>query len=265
MQTEYNQAMSSNYLENNGDDDDQVLFLYKQLMELPFQKKDTILQIERSLYEEFSEYPDDELIYIALMQVQTMLGNYEKAKAFAYKLWDKGANLGRAEKYLYINNLLNISQLDMASILLKSCFVDFNKGMQEYFAVILKYATMTANANLLERIFTNPNCKNEEIYYNLFKRYKNYNYLEHFKNIQKILLNNLQGKICVYDYEIIGDVLSTLEISLYVCIDTSEIPEYEKRIAEKIQEYNLQAGIEKMSSFSWKILPISSHSAMGLN
>lgn len=260
---EYNQAMSSSYLQN--DDDDQVLFLYKQLMNLPFNKVETIIQIERSLYEEAAENPEDELIYIALMQVNTMLGNYDKAKALAYKIWDMGIDLGRAERYLYINNLLNLGLLDMAATMLKPCFADFNKGMQEYFAVILKYATMTANAALLERIFTNPNCKNEEIYYNLFKRYKNYNYLEHFKNIQKILLNNLQGKICVYDYEIIGDVLSTLEISLYVCIDSAEITEYEKKIADKIQEYYAQAGIEKMSSFIWKILPISAHNAMGLN
>lgn len=263
---DYNQAMASSYLQNDDEeDDDQVLFLYKQLMDLPFNKVETIIQIERSLYEEAAEDPEDELIYIALMQVNTMLGNYDKAKALAYKIWDMGADLGRAERYLYVNNLLNLGLLDMAATMLKPCFEDFNQGMKDYFAVILKFATITANTNLLERILTNPLCVGEEAYLELYKKYKNYNYIEHFKNVQKILLNDLQGKICVYDYDITQGVFLSLDLSLYVNIDKAEIPEYEQKIKAKLQEYYSSKGLDKLSNFSWKLLPISTHIAMGLD
>ena len=63
----------------NTNQEDQVLFLYTQLMNLPFSETETIMQIEQSLYQEHNANPQDRLAIIGLLQAEIMLGNRKKA------------------------------------------------------------------------------------------------------------------------------------------------------------------------------------------
>ena len=151
----YNQSISASYL-TAPEGEDQVFFLYAQLMNLPFSKIETVMQIERSLYQELNANPQDRLAVIGLLQVQIMLGNHEKAQAFAYHLWDIGAKLSLTEEFLYINRLINLGLLDMASQLLRPRFENLSQNIKKFFPVMLKFATMTGNINTLERLLQNP-------------------------------------------------------------------------------------------------------------
>lgn len=262
---QYTRAVSSSYLEAP-DDGDQIIFLYTQLMNLPFNKIDSIMQIERSLYKEYNVNPQDRLIIIALLQAQIMQGNFDKAKAFAYQLWDMGQQMNRAEKYLYLNSLLNIGLLEMAAGLLKPHFENLSEDIIKYYPMMLKFATMTGNVNLLDRLITHPNMPyNEDLYKKILQRYKNYNYSEHFKNIQRIILEQVKGKLCVYDYDIVGPVMEELQIYLYISSDKNEIEELNNSINTKLQEYYQKVGIERLSSFSLSLFPVFEHKAMGLD
>lgn len=246
-------------------EDDQILFLYNQLMNLPFNQKETIFLIEKSLYQEINENSTDNLALIALMQAQTMLGNYDKAKAFAYKLWDKGSKMIRAERYLYINNLLNLGLLDMSSSLLKPYFDNLSEEIKKYYPIMLKFATMRGNVYLLERLVNNPQAPKEDLYKRLITIYKNYNYADHFKNVQKIILQELNEKLCVYDYELESFPFPELKSFLYVSAAGNELEELENSLKEKLQEYYTKMQIEKLSNFSWEIHPVFKHKALGLS
>ena len=65
--------------------EDQVFFLYTQLMDLPFSQIENIIQLEHSLYLEHNANPQDRLAIIGLLQAQIMLGNYEKASRLQYQ------------------------------------------------------------------------------------------------------------------------------------------------------------------------------------
>ena len=262
---DFNQAISSTYLQAP-EGEDQVFFLYTQLMNLPFSKLETIIQIERSLYQELNANPQDSLAIMGLMQAQIMLGNQEKAQSFAYHLWEMGKNLGPTEEMLYVNSLINIGLLNMAAELLKPRFENMSQNIKKFFPVMVKFATMTGNIYLLERTLSNPQAPyHDEAYIQIISRYKNYNYADHFKNIMKIIQEELANKICACEYDIFGQVMSTLEIYLYIAQEQNELQEIREALQEKIRAYYQSVGIEKLSSFNWYIRPVSEHPIMGLN
>lgn len=262
---DYNQSISASYL-TAPEGEDQVFFLYTQLMNLPFSKIETVLQIERSLYLELNQNPQDRLAILGLMQVQIMLGNHNKAKSFAYNLWDKGAGLTPTEEFLYINALINIGLLDMASEFLKPRLENLSINIQKFFPVMVKFATMTGNVYLLEHLLMNPQAPyQDEAYKQLITRYKNYNYVDHFKNVMKIIHDALKDKLCACEYDISDSVLADLEIYLYVEPNSNEQEEIQTSLDEKIKAYYQSVGIEKISNFRGQIRSVLQHPAMGLN
>ncbi len=261
----YNQSISSSYLQAPNDED-QVFFLYTQLMNLPFSKLEAIMQIERSLYQELNANPQDRLAIIGLLQAQIMLGNREKAQSFAYHLWEKGAELTPTEELLYINSLINLGLLEMASQLLKPRFENLSRNIKKFFPVMVKFATMTGNINLLDLLLMNPQAPYQDVEYNnIITSYKNYNYIDHYKNVIKIIQDVLRDKLCACEYDISDSIIAELEIYLYIAQDKNELEEIETILQEKITSYYQTVAIEKISNFTWKLFPISQHPIMGLN
>lgn len=259
-------------MDDDDDDDDyddvedQVMFLYIQLMNTAFSKVNIISDIERSLYQEIAENPDDYLALIALMQAQTMLGNHEKAKAFAYKIWENGALLEEMEEYLYINNLLNLGLLDMASVLLKPRLENLLAHIENFYPLMLKIAVMTGNSYLIERLAANPNApEDDSILLNIITRYKNYNYVDHFKNVQKIVVETLADNLCAYDYAVEHGIFDEIELTLYVNGGNDEVERLNNTLSEKLAAYYDSADIEKMSNYSWRLKPVASHPAEGID
>lgn len=252
--------------EDYDDVEDQVMFLYVQLMNTPYSKINIISDIERSLYQEIGQDPDDYLALIAFMQVQTMLGNHDKAKAFAYKIWENGSQLEDMEEYLYINNLLNLGLLDMASVLLKPRLENLLVHIENFYPLMLKIAVMTGNSYLIERLAANPNApEDDSILLGIITRYKNYNYLEHFKTVQKTILDTLKDNLCSYDYAIETGVFNEISVSLYVNGDSDEVTRLNNALTEKLNAYYAASNIDKMSNFNWQIKSVITHPAEGLD
>lgn len=250
---------------NNQQDDDQVFFLYTQLMEIPFSQVESIIQIERSLYQELNQNPQDRLALIGLLQAEQMLGNYEKAKSFAYKIWDLGEGLSITEEFLYTNSLINIGLLEMAAALLKPKFENLSQYIKKYYPVMLKYSTMTGNVSLLERLLLNPQVPyQDEEYKKIVKQYQNYNYSEHFKSVMQVIQESVIHKLCACEYDIKNDIMPELEIYLYLSGEMSTIEEIKQNISQKLENLYQTRGIEKLSNFRWQLYPISKHQPMGL-
>lgn len=245
-------------------DDDQMIFLFMQLMKTGYGNINRILDVEKALYTEIASAPDDTLGQLALMQAQLMLGNHEKAKAIAYKLWDVGPKLAEIEEYIYINNLMNLGFVEMASVLLKPKFEALDEHIDFFYPLLLKFSTMTGNIALLERLITHPKApEQDDAYLQIVNLYKNYKYAEHFKNVQKIVLDNTKEYLCTYDYDIPENQVQTeIKISIYLTGQMNEVKDMENTVNEKIREYYASAGISKLSSYSLNVLPISSHPSL---
>lgn len=249
----------------NGNDD-QVMFLYIQLMNTPYSQINIISEIEHSLYSEMSKNSEDNLILIALMQIQTMLGNHEKSKAFAYKIWEKGNQLAKMEEYYYINNLMNLGLLDMASVLLKPKFANLMENIELYYPLMIKIAVMTGNVTLIDRLSSNPLFSNEEeLLKGIVSKYKNYNYIEHFKAVQKIILEQIPENLCAYEFDVVSDILDEMRISVYLTGDNDTKERLKREIEERLSAYYTSANIEKLSNYSWDIKHISEHPAEGFD
>lgn len=242
--------------------EDQVLFLYTQLMDIPFSNIETIIRLEHSLYIEHNNNPQDKLAIIGLLQAQIMLGNKEKAQSFAYNLWDEGAKLKPTEELLYINNLIDLGLSDMAGELLKPLLENLSQNIKKFFPVMVKFSIMTGNVYLFERLLMNPQAPYQDIDYNqIIALYKKDNNSEHFKNVMKIIQNELKNNLCACEYELSEE----LEIYLYLGQDKSEIEETEKQLQEKLASYYQSVGIDELPNFSWSLQPVSQHPAMGLD
>lgn len=246
--------------------EDQVFFLYTQLMDLPFSQIENIIQLEHSLYLEHNANPQDRLAIIGLLQAQIMLGNYEKALSFAYLLWDKGAGLTPTEEMLYINSLINLGLFDMAAQLLKPHMENLSQDIQKFFAVMVKFATMTGNIYALENLLMNPHAPYQDIEYaQLLSTIKEDNNVEYLKNILKIIFESLKNVLCACEYDISASEPQSLEIYLYIRQDKNEIEETGKKLQEKIKNYLQVFEMTELPNFTWYLRPISQHSAMGLD
>lgn len=246
--------------------EDQAFFLYTQLMNLPFSQIENIIQLEHSLYLEHNANPQDRLVIIGLLQAQIMLGNYEKAISFAYLLWDKGDGLTPTEEMLYINSLINLGLFDMAAQLLKPHMENLSQDIKKFFAVMVKFSTMTGNIYALENLLMNPQAPYQDIEYaQLLSTIKEDNNVEHLKNILKIIFSGLKNLLCACEYDITISDVENLELYLYLGQDSAEIKETQKTIQEKIYSYLQVFEMTKLPRFNWHLKPISQHSAMGLD
>lgn len=259
------QTFASDFEEGNNEDD-QVLFLYAQLMNTSFARTDIIAKIERSIYTELSKDTEDALAKITFLQTQIMQGNNPKAKAIAYKIWEVGGNLSEIEEYIYINALLNVGLLEMASVLLKPKFERLTDSIGYYYPLLLKLCTMTGNVYLLERLITHPNAPEDDTdYMQILTRYKNYNYTEHFKNVQRIIMENIKDCVCIYDYEVTEGIMGEISSEIYIGGDDTSIQQIKNNISEKLQAYYQKSNIDKLSSYSWELFPIKNHPIIGID
>lgn len=242
--------------------DNQVLFLYTQLLNLPFSNIETIIRLERSLYIEHNNNPHDKLAVMGLLQAQIMLGNKEKAQSFAYLLWDEGAMLDATEESFYINNLIDLGLLDMAGEILKPRLENLSQNIKNFFPVMVKFSIMTGNMYLLERLLMNPQVPYQNMdFKQLIAQYKSDKKFEYLKNVMKIMQNELKNNLCSCEC----NLAETLEIYMYLRQDKSEIEETEKQLQERLNFYYQSIGIDEIPNFSWSLQPIWQHPAMELD
>ncbi len=239
------------------DENDQVFFLYNQLINLDYADIENIQQIEISLYKELNAAPDDNLAILGLMQTQLMLGNRDKAKDFAYSLWDKGEQLDAMEEYIYIKALINLGLWKMASILLKPHFEQLSRDIDKFFKVMIKFSTMIGNLYLLERLLSNPKAPNIDMgCKEIVALYKQKNYDNHLKNIMKIVHEHLGEKLCACEYQITPE---NLDICLYIPEKDETLTEINSDLQAKFNDYYQKFGISGLDNFSISLYSISQH------
>ncbi len=236
--------------------------LLDELFALDYGDRDAIIVTEQKIYNALQQNPAQIEGLITLMLAQTMLGNRDKAKALANKIWEIGGELPRFFELIFVANLLNLGLLDMAAVLLKPRFEKLLENAGYFYPVLVKFALMTGNIALLQRLEAFPDSDDDRILFALADVYEEGKFTGQFKDIQKLVLENAGNFLCAYEYNLYDDRdFPEIEIELYTNLDNSSCERLEKVLLTKIDAYWRSTGNEPLNNISVSVLNIKTHSA----
>lgn len=233
-----------------------------ELFAIDYGDRDAIIVVEQKIYNALQQNPSQIEGLITLMLAQTMLGNRDKAKALANKIWEIGGELPRFFELIFVANLLNLGLLDMASVLLKPRFERLLENAGYFYPVMIKFALMTGNISLLQRLEAFPDSEDDRLLFELADVYEEGKFSDQFKNIQKLVLENAGNFLCAYEYNLYDDRgFPEIEIELYVNLDNSSCDRLEKVLLTKIDAFWRSTGNEPLNNYTVSVLNIKAHSA----
>lgn len=236
--------------------------LMDELFAIDYGDSDAIIVVEQKIYNALQQNPAQIEGLITLMLAQTMLGNRDKAKALANKIWEIGGELPRFFELIFVANLLNLGLLDMASVLLKPRFERLLENAGYFYPVMIKFALMTGNISLLQRLEAFPDSEDDRLLFELIDVYEEGKFTDQFKNIQKLVLENAGNFLCAYEYNLYDDRgFPEIEIELYVNLDSSSCDRLEKILLTKIDAFWRSTGNEPLNNYTVSVLNIKAHSA----
>lgn len=237
--------------------------LLDELLVLNYNQNEEITAVEQKIYEALRHQPSHIIGLITLMYAQIMLGNRSKANALALKIWDIGGSLDPFYEFVFVENLLSLGLLDMASVLLKPRFENLRESIDMFYPAMVKFAVMTGNISLLNRIAEYPDIPvSDDDLFALADVYTESQAVEIFKNIQKIILENCAEYLCSYEYALYHDRgFPELEIILYVNSDPSFCAHLQASVDAKITAFWRSMGQERLNNFSITVTNIKDHIA----
>ena len=236
--------------------------LMDELFAIDYGDSDAIIVVEQKIYNALQQNPAQIEGLITLMLAQIMLGNRDKAKALANKIWEIGGELPRFFELIFVANLLNLGLLDMASVLLKPRFERLLENAGYFYPVMIKFALMTGNISLLQRLEAFPDSEDDRLLFELIDVYEEGKFTDQFKNIQKLVLENAGNFLCAYEYNLYDDRgFPEIEIELYVNLDSSSCDRLEKILLTKIDAFWRSTGNEPLNNYTVSVLNIKAHSA----
>lgn len=235
--------------------------LLYEMFALPFSSSTDIAALELKVYAELQKKPADICGLIALMFVSIMSGNRNKAKELAYKIWEIGGELPKFFELIYIENLLSLGLLDMATILLKPRFEQLRENIEDFYPVLSKFAVMTGNIGLLDRLQAFPEASaDDRLLFDFADIYKEAGCQAQFKDIQKLLLEHSGDYLNAYEYNLYDDRgFAELEIVLYAGFDDAFCLKMQSDIENKIEAYWRSIGKPRLYNHSVSVRNIRQH------
>lgn len=226
---------------------------------LPFSHTDKIINAERKIYKALQQQPANVCGLISLMFVQIMQGKQTEAKETANRIWSIGGNIPTDFELLFIENLLNVGLLNMASGLLKVKFENLKNNIDDFYSVLTKFSIMTGSISLLKRL----QAFSDEQDYVLFEfadLFEQALCSTQFKDIQKIVIDNVSKDLCAYEYDLYDDEgYPELVVSIYLNKPNNYCQQQEAELNEKIAAYWISSQKNQLYNLSFELKNISSH------
>lgn len=232
-----------------------------ELFALEYSKVQQITEVEQRIYQSLQQNPQSVEGLITLMFVQLMLGNHTKAVDIGNKIWGIGGSISGFFELVYLENLMNCGLLDMASILLKPRFEKLAENVEYFYPAMIKFALMTGSTGIIERLGnTTAEADEDEILFDLAEVYSQGKFADQFKNIHKIIMENIAGQLCAYEYVMGNDSgFPELEIIVYVNQPESAALALESSIENKITAYWNSCGLERLNNLGVSVRNIKEH------
>lgn len=217
---------------------------------------------EQQVYDLLKSSPQNLDGLVTFLRIQIMQGRHQKAKAVAYRIWEIGGSLNHISEKSFINDLINLGLLDMASILLKPYFEMLSANMNEYSHLFLKYAIASGNISSMEKItLLLPDSKAKHALTDFIGVYKYLSYGETFKNIQRSVISCVSDSLCSYEYNMYMDRgFADVEVLLYVGSEVSDLEHLNQVINLQIEATCASKAIKKLNNLSFIVRSIESYS-----
>ena len=245
-------------LANPGDEFGGLLY---QLDRLSYSDISAITDIEQSAYRLLGVFPQDLRGLIILFRIKIMLGDRGKAVSVAEQIWEIGGNLDDVFEEAYIDGLLDIGLLEMASVLLKPRFENLSAALPFFYRVMLKFTIIGGSLRFMEKITSSVHApQRENLLFDFIDMYRLMNYGEHFKNIMKLILDNAKNSLCGYGWQLYDDRgFTDLEVELYLEKEAFQTSGLADILESKINAYCASAGVPRANNFSFVLRSIAAH------
>jgi len=235
--------------------------LYQQVKNLNPTDTTEILRTTAIIEKLISQYPENVELLILQTHTEILNSREQRARALAHRVWEIGGNVSALFEKMYLDDLMNLGLLDMALVLIKPRFANPTDNIEIFPLEMIKFALMTGSVNLLKRVCTYR--QDETFFANLLQFadvYETNNYEEHFKNIQKIVIENFGEQICAYDYNIYTDRgFTDVEIILYFSNYNTNLDKYKTLLENRIDSYCLTSHAKRIYNLSFELRNIKDH------
>lgn len=226
-----------------------------------YAEKSVLEGYERQVYDLLRNTPKSLDGLVVFLRIELMLGNHQKAKSVAYRIWEIGGVMKPKTEKSYINDLLNLGLIEMASILLKPYFEKMSTYIEDYGHLFLKYAIASGQLLVIEKTASqllSAGAKKALTDFSAVYRYLNYT--ETFKGIQRRILELVKDTLCSYEFNIYTDRgFTDLEILLYVGNETLDYDKLQEMLEIQVSAVCAAKGSKKLNNLSYSVLPISSY------
>lgn len=237
--------------------------LLYQLDRMPYGDIGGITAVEQSVYKLLNRFQQDLRGLIILLRVKIMLGDRNKAVATAEQIWEIGGSLDDVFEEAYIDSLLDLGLLEMASVLLKPRFENLAAALPFFYPVMLKFTIIGGSIKFMEKLTSSPHApRREDMLFDFIEVYRLMNYGEHFKNIQRLILDNAKSALCGYGYQLYNDRgFTDLELVLYLDDESARGSMLKSELEVKINAYCASAGVKRANNLSVVVRSVAAHPA----
>lgn len=227
-----------------------------------YEDKIQLENYERQVYDLLRNSPQNLDGLTIFLRIELMLGNHQKAQSVAYRIWEIGGTMKPEIEKSYINDLLNLGLIEMASILLKPYFEKMAEYINDYGHLFLKYAIASGQIQVLEKVASQLRSSGAKKALTDFTAvYRYLNYAETFKGIQRRILDMVKDTLCSYEFNIYTDRgFTDLEILLYVGKEILDCNKLKENLDIQVSAVCAAKGTKKLNNLCFAVLPISSYS-----
>lgn len=223
---------------------------YEQLQYAPCHRMDILQRIEHEIYSVLEHNPDNVWGLITLLKSQQMQGKAEQARMLAHKIWSIGGEINPYQECCYVKILLSMGMLDMALTLLQPRFANLSENIDIFAPEMLRFALLTGNLSLLEQILIAKNDGSLQLFDNFINAYQEFEYGEHFSNIQRLIAETLRNHRLEFDYKLYFDRgFTDLSVIYYTDIPIQSCDAASKDINQKINAYHTSSGIQRLYNY----------------
>lgn len=238
--------------------------IFDALTVVQYSETQKISELQTSLYKIIELEKTNMDALVMLMQTYIMLGKKEEAKALSYKIWEGKDDISYPLDLLFIDNLINIGLVEMASQILKTIFENLNDFIEDYYPLFIKFATATGNLALLSKTYINlPEDVDSVELCALIDMLNLAKYSEHFKAIAKSILSDIKEKVLaleIYFYD--DEDITRWDYNIYIEGDLYDQTELKNKIERNIDAYFETNKPQYRLAPNINILNISEHSAL---
>ena len=237
---------------------------YQYIIGLDYSDKEGIMFLEEQLYNLLQQDAENANLLALLMHEQIMNNKGQRARSIAYKIWEDGGVLVPEIERIYIDDLMNLYLIDMAGAALMPIISDLENNIAQWSNLLIKYAIISGNMALLERILSYLPDNNT---YNILRDWCIFcEYLqatEHMPNIMERICKDVQDTILSFSFNLFFDrEFPEIEFVFYVSDEVRHKDDMRENMNLQISSYCSAKKIEDLINLSSSVLSIDRHPRM---